>query len=99
MHYITASWDTLVRQAGITASEYFNAAVRNIDETFYSGYAEAHPELVAALVKAAAKDFETTSNYVASQERDKTLMALGEVAIDIAKKIVEAMAEVVLERD
>jgi hypothetical protein len=36
--------------------EDFDEAIRRIDEAFGAGYAKGHPELVAALVQAAAFD-------------------------------------------
>jgi len=39
-----------------TVHQDFDEAIRRIDEAFGAGYAKAHPELIAALVKAAAFD-------------------------------------------
>ena len=39
-----------------TVHQDFDDAIRRIDEAFGAGYAKAHPELIAALVKAAAFD-------------------------------------------
>jgi hypothetical protein len=58
---ITASGDTLMRQAMMTAAEYFDDAVRSIDAEFGAGYAKQNPALVAAYMQTAAADFATTS--------------------------------------
>ncbi len=55
--YVTANFDTLMRQASSTASDYMRAAVDAIDKQFGTGYAKAHPELVAAFMQTAAADF------------------------------------------
>ena len=54
---ITASGTTLMRQAPMTAGEYMDAAVLEIDKKFGKGYAKAHPELVGAFIQTAALDF------------------------------------------
>jgi hypothetical protein len=54
--YVTAGFDTLVRQASMTASEYMRNAVTNINDQFGDGYAQKHPELVAAFMNAASVD-------------------------------------------
>jgi len=59
---ITASFDTLLSQASMTASTYMSSAVREIDETFGSGFAKANPSLVAAFMQAASADFAAASN-------------------------------------
>lgn len=46
-----------MHQASVTASNYMRQAVASIDEQFGDGYAKAHPELVAAVVQAASRDF------------------------------------------
>jgi hypothetical protein len=57
MDRVTASGDTLMRQAPMTANEYMDAAVRAIDEQFGRGYSADHPELVAAHMNTSALDF------------------------------------------
>ena len=49
--------DELMHQASVTASKYMRQAIASIDEQFGNGYAKAHPELVAAFVQAASRDF------------------------------------------
>lgn len=60
MGNITGSTETLFRQAMMTAAEYFQNAIAEIDEALGSGYAKEHPELIAAFMKVAASDFHTT---------------------------------------
>lgn len=59
---ITADFDTLLRQASMTAEDYMRSAKRSIDETFGDGYAAKNPALVAAFMQTAATDFATSSN-------------------------------------
>jgi hypothetical protein len=47
----------LMRQASMTATEYLDAAIDNIDFRFGPGFSREHPELVVAFVQAAAADF------------------------------------------
>jgi hypothetical protein len=56
---ITASVETLLNQAQDTATDYMVRAVGQIDETFGTGYAAKHPELVGAFMRTAAADFHT----------------------------------------
>jgi hypothetical protein len=49
----------LMLQARDTATQYFNQAVRIIDEKFGEGYAEAHPELIVGFMRTASADFHT----------------------------------------
>jgi hypothetical protein len=53
----TPSLETLVRQASMTAHDYFKASITTIDEKFGKGYAKKHPELVGAFMQTAALDF------------------------------------------
>ena len=59
MKNIQADNDTLLKQAIMTASEYFAKAVRDIDEMFGEGYAKEHPELIGAYMHTAAIDLAT----------------------------------------
>jgi hypothetical protein len=56
---IEASFDTLMRQASMTATDYMTAACRAIDGQFGQGYAKANPALVASFMQVAASDFNT----------------------------------------
>jgi hypothetical protein len=57
---ITASGDTLMRQAMMTAADYLADAVRSIDAEFGAGYAKQNPALVAAYMQTAAADYAAT---------------------------------------
>ena len=59
--YITASFDTLLSQASDTASIYMGRAIYEIDLLFGDGYAENHPELVAAFMQTAALDYHASA--------------------------------------
>ncbi len=65
---VSAGWETLLRQASITAEVYFQEAVAMIDSKFGEGYAKKHPELVGAFMNAAARDFASSSQVVAAQK-------------------------------
>ncbi len=54
---VTASYDTLMRQASMTADEYLHEAIRAIDRVAYPGYALKHPELIGTFMQVAAADF------------------------------------------
>jgi hypothetical protein len=56
---ITATPDTLMRQAHMTAHDYMMYAKADIDELFGAGYAAQHTDLVAAYMTTAAADFHT----------------------------------------
>jgi hypothetical protein len=58
---ITADYDTLLRQASMTAHDYMMNAKSDIDEMFGAGYAAKHPELVAAYMQTAARDLHTST--------------------------------------
>jgi hypothetical protein len=58
---ITADFETLLKQAPMTAHDYFHSAVRTIDESFGEGYAAKHPELVGAYMKTCAADLHTST--------------------------------------
>lgn len=59
--YIEASFDTLTRQASDTVASYLRSAVQEIDSTFSDGYAEKHPELVAAFIQASVSGFNASA--------------------------------------
>ena len=70
---ITADPTTLMRQASITAHEYFTAAIKYIDDRFGDGYAQAHPELIAAFMQTAARDFQTAITAQTMQDAAKQI--------------------------
>lgn len=55
----TADPTTLMRQAHSTAQLYLQNAITDIDELLGKGYAKAHPELIAAYMQTAVRDFHT----------------------------------------
>ena len=56
---MSTSAEELMRQASMTAQQYFHAAIKSIDDKFGERYAETHPELIGAFLQAAATDFHT----------------------------------------
>jgi hypothetical protein len=57
---VSAEPETLMRQASMTAHTYLFAARESIDQCFGDGYAEEHPQLVAAFLETCARDFHTS---------------------------------------
>lgn len=57
MSEISASSETLMRQAPMTATEYLDEAIERIDRRLGGGYAKQHPELIGAFMQTAAIDF------------------------------------------
>jgi len=49
--------DLLMRQASMTAHDYMQKAISDIDNLLGEGYAKEHPELIAAYMQTAALDF------------------------------------------
>lgn len=56
-HESLMSYDDIMKKAHQTAREYLIYAVANVDDLLGQGSAEKHPEIVAALVQAAATDY------------------------------------------
>lgn len=75
---VTASPDTLVRQAGATADQYLIDAIARIDSRLGDGYAKAHPELVVGFMQVAAIDYHAAQVNVAGNAiADAIANALG----------------------
>ena len=51
--------DTLMRVAPATTKLWLRESVQIIDEMWGAGYAQAHPELLAAMLAASASDYQT----------------------------------------
>jgi hypothetical protein len=60
--YVTASFDTLLNQASMTASDYLAKAKLEIDKAFGEGYAAKNPALVAAFMQTCAADMGAATN-------------------------------------
>ena len=94
---ITASPATLMRQAPDTAGLYLGKVVECVDREFGEGYAKKNPELVAKMIEACARDFETaifrqgldefteTMGYISSRLGD-VAESISEIAFTIGKK-------------
>jgi hypothetical protein len=54
--YITAAFDTLMKQGPMTASLYLSKAIDDVNAQLGKDAARKHPEIVAAFVQAAAID-------------------------------------------
>lgn len=85
-HYVSASAETLMRQATITASAYMSDAVREIDNQFGEGFAKNNPVLVGAFIQASALDYHTAFMKIAAQELggDLTNISMGIEALATA---------------
>ncbi|SEK11718.1 hypothetical protein [Achromobacter sp. NFACC18-2] len=59
--FIEANLDTLYILAEKRAESYMRTAETQIDSIFGDGYAKAHPELMAAFMKAASDEFTRTA--------------------------------------
>jgi hypothetical protein len=58
---VTAGFQTLFDQSKDSAESYLRRAKGDIDEMFGDGYAAKHPELVAAYMQTACRDFTASS--------------------------------------
>lgn len=88
MSDITASLETLVRQAPLTVGVYLSEAVERIDRQFGTGYAAKNPALVGAFLQAASMDF--VGSVIAQQVREGIesagegiALALGDVSENV----------------
>ena len=61
MTKITASAETLIQQASMTANEYFKQAIRDIDEEFGEGYAQKNPNLIGQYMLTSSNDYLSAS--------------------------------------
>ena len=77
---IVISGDTIMRQAHMTAHDYLMHAIRDINELMGEGAAEKYPQIVAAMIQAAATDGGAT--VIAKQVR-LGFSDLGEVVAEI----------------
>lgn len=89
MDHITASAETLMRQAGDTAAEYLNAAVRHIDAKFGAGYAERNPALVGAFMQAAASDYAASLAAAVGQDGSMSVGAISDSLDRLARAVAE----------
>jgi len=75
---LTTNFETLLRQGPMTAREYMREAVSSIDDSFGDGYAEKHPELVAAFMQTAILDLQGA--VIAQQIREGVEEAASAIA-------------------
>lgn len=68
MTSISASASDLESQACTTARNYFDAAVRHIDDWFGKGYAKAHPELISVFMNTCGQDYTTAISLKVIEE-------------------------------
>lgn len=82
---ISASYDTLMRQAPATAQLYMLEGVTEIDKLFGKGYARQHPELLGLFMLTSAIDLlgATLGKEIGE--------ALGSVGASVGAAVVDAM--------
>ena len=66
--------DTRLREAVTTAEKFFNEAINCINHTLGEGYAEKHPELIAAFMQVAVS--ELNSHTLVKAQSQNTERAL-----------------------
>lgn len=92
---IFADATTLMRQAPMTAEVYLIKAIEAIDQQFTIGYAENHPELVAAFMQVSGQDFTTAIMAQTIEEAtEKFLMGINEATETLVVGINEALQEI-----
>ena len=91
MKTINADPETLMRQAQMTAAEYLEGAIKEVNKILGKGYAQAHPELIAAFMQAAAADY--GAPIIAASIQSHTA-SMGEHSEDLARAIREHALDV-----
>lgn len=86
---ITASPETLLHQACLTAAGYMSSAVEAIDSQFGQGFAKANPALVAAFMAAAGQDFHTAISVAQAQRIEGAVGAISDSLDRVARAIGE----------
>ena len=71
---ITASPETLMRQAGMTADVYLRDAIENIEKRLGKGFAAKNPELIAAMIKASSADYAVSAITAVIQDAVEEVM-------------------------
>lgn len=75
------------------ATEYLQLAIRHVDQLDGWGGAQKHPELVAALVQAAATEFNSLMlSHRVSQSLDRVTEVVAEVS-DVGRELVAGMGK------
>lgn len=65
--YVSADFDTLMHQAGMTAGVWLDAAIKAIDRIHGEGYAKKNPGLVSAFISASASDYGRAMDNLTAQ--------------------------------
>jgi len=76
MEKITASIETLVKQAPYTIKMYMEEAIKDIDNFFGEGYAKKNPKLLGQYIIACSNDVLTASITSALQDISESLKSL-----------------------
>lgn len=82
---ITASFDTLMRQAPATVELYWHEAIKVIDNSFSKGYAKQHPELLGTFLQTCARDLHTACLTGAIQQLAAAVGGIGEALDNLAE--------------
>jgi hypothetical protein len=73
---IEIDWTAIFNQSKSTADDYLNRAFISITQQFGPGYAEKHPELVAAYMMVATEDYRSATITVAASKIAKAIESL-----------------------
>ncbi len=68
---VTASYDTLHSQAMKSADDYFNNAVKTIDESFGEWYAKGNPTLIYKYMEIASREYTEAVQMKSMEEMDE----------------------------
>lgn len=77
-HDVAASFDTLMRQATMTVSDFLAFAIRETKEKLEPLGMQPTPELIAEVMKAAQEDFRTAMMKLAAQDIRDGLVNIGD---------------------
>ena len=80
MNRIEADATTLMNQASMTASTYFQKAIEDIDNVFGEGFAKANPQLIGDYMKTSASDFLAASITSGLQDISEPLYRLQDIS-------------------
>jgi hypothetical protein len=85
-----ATPEAVMRQAWMTAEEYFTTAIECIDKQFGDDYAKQHPELIGAFMQTAARDYHSTIMKVAAPDNDCAMYNASETISAAINVVAEA---------
>jgi len=95
MNRIEANAETLMKQAPMTASFYFQKAIEDIDNVFGKGFAKANPQLIGDYMKTSALDFLSASITSGLQDISEPLYRLQDIssALENVSNAIESLED------